>query len=242
MDKAFAKVDKLIPEFGKTNDEIQLLARNWTKVGERLDVLIRTNEDKIVKAIERTEEAFRRVNEIFSDENQKNIRDTLKNVRVSSDRFDAIAKNTDELLKDSRLTLKTFNDSLVKVDQVIPDLQKATKPLGERGESIIKNLDEGSDKLNRTLGDLRDILQAVSRGDGTVQKLLTDPSLYNNINETSVGLSRIMPRMDRILRDVEIFADKLARHPELIGIGGALRPSSGLKEPPSSYKVFPIYP
>jgi phospholipid/cholesterol/gamma-HCH transport system substrate-binding protein len=40
---------------------------------------------------------------------------------------------------------------------------------------------------------------------------------------------------------VEIFADKLARHPELIGIGGAIRPSSGLKESPSviPYRVYP---
>ena len=41
-----------------------------------------------------------------------------------------------------------------------------------------------------------------------------------------------------MLRDVEIFADKLARHPELIGLAGVIRPSSGLKENPT---IIPHY-
>jgi phospholipid/cholesterol/gamma-HCH transport system substrate-binding protein len=242
VERAFDKVDKMAPglektleEFRRTADEIQVLTRTWNKFGERLDLFMRTNEDKLVKTIER-------VSEMFNDENQKNIQGTLKNVRVASDRFDAIAKNTDDLLKDSRSTLKTFNDSLVKVDKMVTDLQKATKPLGDRGESIMKNIDESTDKLNRTLSDVRELLQTVTRGEGTVQKLLTDPCLYNNLNEASLSLSRLMPRMEHILRDVEIFADKIARHPESLGIGGVVRPGSGVKESPTPYKVFPSYP
>jgi phospholipid/cholesterol/gamma-HCH transport system substrate-binding protein len=48
-----------------------------------------------------------------------------------------------------------------------------------------------------------------------------------------------MPRVERALKDLEVFADKLARHPESIGLGGALRPSSGLKEAPTTPSVFP---
>ena len=46
-------------------------------------------------------------------------------------------------------------------------------------------------------------------------------------------VNRILPRLDRILSDVEIFADKIARHLESLGIGGVFRPGTGLKEPPS---------
>ena len=46
--------------------------------------------------------------------------------------------------------------------------------------------------------------------------------------------ARLMPRLDRALRDIEVFADKLARHPELIGLGGAVNPSRGLKESPTA--------
>ena len=43
-----------------------------------------------------------------------------------------------------------------------------------------------------------------------------------------------MGRAEKITRDLEVFADKIARRPELIGVGGAVRPSSGLKDLPGT--------
>ena len=85
-------------------------------------------------------------------------------------------------------------------------------------------------------------MQVFARSDGTVQRLLGDPSLYNNLNDSALMVTKILPRLDRVLRDVEIFADKLARHPELIGIGGAIRPSTGIKESPFAPPHYRIYP
>jgi hypothetical protein len=48
-----------------------------------------------------------------------------------------------------------------------------------------------------------------------------------------------MGRAEKITRDLEVFADKIARRPELIGVGGAFRPSSGLKDLPGS--TIPTY-
>jgi len=98
---------------------------------------------------------------------------------------------------------------------------------------MLKNFDESAVQLNATLRDLRELILAVGRNEGTVQKLLTDPSIYNNLNDAALMVTRILPRVDRALRDVETFADKIARHPESLGIGGAIRPSSGLKESPT---------
>jgi phospholipid/cholesterol/gamma-HCH transport system substrate-binding protein len=217
-----------IPELKKTNEEIQLGVRTWTKVGERADVLIRTNEGKIVKTIERMEEAFKRVNELLGDENQKSVRDLLK--------------NANEVMLEGKVTVKQVNETLKRADSAFADLQKAMKPLGDKGPSILKNVDEASENLNRTLKDVRELLQVIARGDGTVQKLLGDPGLYNNLNDSALMVTRILPRLDRVLRDIEIFADKLARHPELIGIGGAIRPSTGIKESPWSPPTYRIYP
>jgi phospholipid/cholesterol/gamma-HCH transport system substrate-binding protein len=38
-----------------------------------------------------------------------------------------------------------------------------------------------------------------------------------------------MKNLDLVMKDLRVFSDKIARHPELIGAGGALRGSSGLK-------------
>ncbi len=222
-----------VPDFRRTNDELQLAARNWGKVGERMDVLLATNEDKIVKSIDRLQETLKRVNDVFNDENQKNLSQTLRNVRTGTDRLDSIARNTETLLKDSQETMKRVNKSLIRSDEVLQNMEKITKPMALRSENILKNLEESTDKLNRILGDLNGIMQAMNRSDGTVLRLLNDPSLYNNLNTTTLMINRILPRLDHVLRDVEVFADKIARHPEALGLGGIVRPGTGLKGPPT---------
>ena len=111
-----------------------------------------------------------------------------------------------------------------------------------QGERVLRNLDAGTEQLNRALGGVADTLAPLGRGGegGTIQKFFSDPSLYNNLNAAACMITKVLPRLDRILRDVEVFADKIARHPEFIGIGGAVRPSAGLKEAPSTPPV--VYP
>jgi phospholipid/cholesterol/gamma-HCH transport system substrate-binding protein len=243
--KDFREIGKMAkqvgPDLQKASEEIQVTARVWGKVGERTDVLLKTNEDKIVKSIDRMEEALKRVNTLFSDENQKLVQDTLKNVRNGSQQLEVISKDTTELIKESRMTLKQLSETMKHADEAISDLQKAMKPLGEKGPSMFKNFNESSENLNKTLKDLRELIQVIARGDGTVQRLLSDPALYNNLNDSAIMVTKILPRLDRVLRDAEIFADKLARHPELIGLRGAIVPSIGLKESPSviPYRVIP---
>ena len=67
---------------------------------------------------------------------------------------------------------------------------------------------------------------------GALRRFLNDPSIYNNLSDAACMLTRMLPRVDRILRDVEVFANKIARHPESLGVGGVVSPSSGLKEAP----------
>ncbi len=225
---------KSIPDFKRTNEEVQITARQWTKVGERFDILLQTNEDKIVKAIDRLQDTLKRIGDVFSDDNQKLFNETLKNVKKGADRIDSIAKGTEDLIKDSRDSLKRVQEALLQAEKVLGNFDKASKPFADRSDNILKNIEESTDKLNRTMTDLREVFQAVARGDGTLQRLLSDPALFQNINDTAAIVNKLLPRVDRILRDVEIFADKIARRPETLGIGGVIRPSSGLKESPST--------
>jgi phospholipid/cholesterol/gamma-HCH transport system substrate-binding protein len=169
----------------------------------------------------------------LSDENQRNLREILKNAKVGSERLESLAKGTEVLIKDSQVAVKRLNESLLKADKILDNVDKATKPFAERSEPILKNLEESTDKLNRTLADLRETFRVLARSDGTLQKLLSDPALYQNLNDTAIMVQKILPRVDRILSDVEIFADKIARHPESLGVGGVVRPSTGLKEGPT---------
>lgn len=231
---ALAKdVRKIMPELKQTNDSLQVTIKNWGRVGERAEIFLATNEEKLSKTIAEIEKTVTRVAEVFNDENQKNINAIIRNTREGSRYLDSIAKNADTLLSDGQKTLKKVDSSLDTIDRVLNSLDKTLRPLGERGERIIVNLDEATATLNATLGDVRDLLRMVSQGRGTVQKLLTDPSLYNQLDQSACALNKILPRIDRILRDVEVFADRIARHPETLGVRGAIQPSNGLKTLPT---------
>src|SRR5436305_10057919 len=115
-------------------------------------------------------------------------------------------------------------------DEDLTNLQQEDRPMAERSGSVVRNLDEGSVKFNRARSDARDLVRGLGRPEGSLGRLLGDPTLYNNLNETLCAINRMMPTVDRILRNVEVFADKIARHPEALGVRGAVSPSSGLKE------------
>ncbi|MBI1832318.1 MAG: MCE family protein, partial [Planctomycetes bacterium] len=168
---------EIIPDLKKTGHEIQVAAKSWGEVGKRADDFLKKNEDKIAKSLDRLEEALKRVNSTLSDENQKLVQDTLKNLKNGTEKFDGIAKDAGELIKETRVSLK-------RADEAIADLQKAMKPFGEKGPAILKNIDEATESLNKSLKDLREIISVVARNDGTVQRLLSDPSLYNNLNDS----------------------------------------------------------
>ena len=86
------------------------------------------------------------------------------------------------------------------------------------------------------------LFQTLGRGNGSIQKLLSDPTVYQNLDDAAASLERVLSRAEKISRDLEVFSDKIARRPELIGIGGAVRPSSGLKDAPGLPSYRPDWP
>jgi phospholipid/cholesterol/gamma-HCH transport system substrate-binding protein len=231
-----------IADARKTNDDIGATARTWGRLGERLDVLLQGNQDKLVKAVDNLNDVLTRTSNLLSEENQRNVNLTLRNTSRASNSFPDIARNTEDISKEGRTTVRRLNDSLVRVDEVLSNLQTTTKPLSQRAESISRNLDETLAKLNRTLTDLGLLMRVVDQNDSLLRRVLSDPSLYAHTDELVCSLLRMTPRLNQILKDFEVFSDKMARHPEVIGVGGAVRPSSGLKgplTPPGAYSQPP---
>jgi phospholipid/cholesterol/gamma-HCH transport system substrate-binding protein len=234
-------VRKALPDVQKNIEDFGAASRNWGRLGERLNVWAQGNLDNVTKAIENANTVLTRLSSVLNEENQRNLMVILKNTRAASERFNSISRNLDGILEDSRPLPKRMNGTLNRADETMTDIQKAAKPFSDRGDSISRNLDESLVKINRSASDLSALMQVLDQ-DGTIQRLLKDPSLYNHLDEAACGLVRSLPRLDHILKDFETFADKLARHPELLGVRGAVRPSSGLKEPPPPYQPQIIVP
>jgi phospholipid/cholesterol/gamma-HCH transport system substrate-binding protein len=83
--------------------------------------------------------------------------------------------------------------------------------------------------LELLLAELTQFSAALNRDQGTLKLLASDPQLYRNLNESAATMQIIMKNLEPTIRDLRSFADQVARHPEILGVGGALKGSSGLK-------------
>lgn len=250
-----AEVRKVLPTVRSGIDDLASTARTAQKLIEDLSVFWQANRDTITESLNSIKTTLVQINRLVSDENINKVTTTLTNVRSASDSFPKIAQNTTDITDQGRTTVRQLNELLKQVEKPLADFQKAmadaqkvfadaqriSKPFGDRADRLARNVDESVEKLNQTLSDVRGLMTALDRADGTFKKLLTDPSLYYNIDATVGTVLKLVPRFDRILKDFETFADKLARHPESIGLGGVVRPGSGLKNPPTPPITHPTY-
>jgi phospholipid/cholesterol/gamma-HCH transport system substrate-binding protein len=86
---------------------------------------------------------------------------------------------TEGLLGNRYVTVKRgFTGTVVPPNGVIPGFEEAAiKEIVERGADLVQNLGALS-------AQVRQIVTKVDQGQGTIGKLLSDPSLYNRMNDT----------------------------------------------------------
>ncbi|HEY8504409.1 MAG TPA: hypothetical protein VIL46_07480, partial [Gemmataceae bacterium] len=218
---------------------LQALMANTNNFVEELRQVVQVNEPQFARAVKEFTETVDRIGETFSEENRKNLNTSLGNVARASENFEKLTVSSDEALQQVRKMLQRLDESLTRADEVIRNLRDITKPAAERSERITANADATLERLNALLADVHAVVRLAARSDGTLQRLLGDPRLYAQLEAAACGVVKLIPRLEGVLADLEVFADKIARHPELLGVGGAVRPSGGLKEAPHAPIAYP---
>ena len=97
---------------------------------------------------------------------------------------------------------------------------------------MIERLERGSENLELLLAQVYAFSQALNSQEGTVGRLIRDPQLYENLNKAVANIEQVSRDLKPVVRDVRVFSDKIARHPELLGVRGALEQTTGTKGAP----------
>jgi phospholipid/cholesterol/gamma-HCH transport system substrate-binding protein len=231
--KTVAEVNKLVPTVRSGVEDVASAARQAQRTLEDIDRVVLENKETVRASLQKLDKAMDQTLKLLNDDNVRNVERSLKNLATVSDDFPRLSKNTEATLSEARDTLRRLAATLEKADASIVDLGKITGPFSTRSERISRNIDEALEKSNAVLTDIRSLMKVLDRADGTLRRILTDPSLYNNLDRAVMSINRLFPQVDQILKDVGVFADKIARHPERLGVGGAVRPDDGLKGPPT---------
>ncbi len=219
------QVNETLTAFSETS-------REWQKVAQNVNGLVETKEGDLNEVVERAAVALQQftetmqtanvtlteANRVLADpEMQQNLKDTVAALPA--------------MVNETRETIAAARISVQRIGENLDNLSRATDPLAEHSRSMVVKLDGSLGQLESLLTELNTFARMVNSEDGSLQRFATDPQLYENLNESAAALSLLVQSLDPVLKDIRIFSDKVARHPELMGVSGAIRPSSGIKEP-----------
>ena len=212
--------------------------REWQLVAKNVNGLMETNRGNLGQVVERAAESLheftvtmKHANDLLASANkvvgdpaaQQALHDTLVAMPKLVNETHRTIAETRSAVASSRQVLDSVNKNLVNLTQV-------TEPIGKRGELMVAKLDSSLTSLDQLLGELSRFAKLVNAKDGSLQKFASDPSLYENLDRSSQSLAVLLRNVEPMLRDLREFSDKVARNPELLGVGGAVRPSTGLKD------------
>lgn len=218
----------------RASEALQVLAetsREWKQVAANVNNLMDTHRGNFDVVVEQTAEAMHQLtltlqttqkmvaaaNKIVGDPQTQNaLKDTLT-------AMPDLVIETHETILVTRKAIDNINRNLVNLAQV-------TEPIGKRGELMVNKLDSSLGNLDALLAELNHFAKLINSKDGTLHKFAADPSLYDNLDRSSQSMAVLLKNLEPMIRDLREFSDKIARNPEILGVGGALRPSAGLKD------------
>lgn len=216
-------VSRIESKMNETLDSFASTSNEWRTVGKNMNSLMDTHRGHLDQVIEQAAEslheftvAMKSANQTLADpQNQENLRATLAALP--------------EMMEDTRKTIAAIRKSVMTADASLTNLTEVTAPLAKKSGSIVHKLEGSVGNLELLLSELNRFAVTLNRDQGSLKLLVSDPQLYRNLNESAATLQSMMKNLEPAIRDLRVFADKAARHPELLGAGGAFKGSSGLK-------------
>ena len=213
-----SKVSVALASFTETS-------REWNQVARNVNGLLETNHGNLetvvaeaAESLHQFSQAMTMANRVLSDpENQNNLREALRAMP--------------EMVRDARLTITAVKGAVQQAEQNLANLRGLTEPLAKHSASIVGKLDRSAGSLELLLADLDRFSRLLLEENGSLKLLATDPDLYRNLNRSASSLDLLLKKLQPVAQDLRLLSDKLARHPELLGFGGAIRGSSGIKNP-----------
>lgn len=213
----------LEPKFGATLDSLAEASASVTKLSTNLDRMFLGEDDKFEKMVRKTEAALDNFSIAMG-----NINDVMGDPKAR-EKMKAAIEALPQVLADLRTTVQGIGTTVDTADRNLRNLEGLTKPLGERGEQMVAQVDRTIGRLDETLKQAAMFTKALNESQGTLGKLVRDPQVYNDLAQAAQNVSKLTKDLRPIVDDVRVFTDKIARHPEQLGVKGALDRRAGLK-------------
>lgn len=213
-------------DFGRMIRSVTATTDETRQTMARIAKVFDQNEDRINSIVAKTEA------------NMDVMRETMNNANklIGDEKLRADLRQTaaelPELMRDARATLDRVSRMTDSADRNLNNLEEFTLALRDQGTAAIAKLDDGAAKLRFVMDQMSTFSQNLNRTDTNFGLLMHDRQLYDNISRTAANLEELSRALRPVVNDARVFTDKIARHPELLGVRGAMQKNVGTKGVP----------
>jgi phospholipid/cholesterol/gamma-HCH transport system substrate-binding protein len=191
LTKNAEKLDEFLTTWSETG-------KNVSKAANKIDQFIASNEDNFKPALADLRQVANKLNATFDQATQASLKSGL-------DRFSSAAARLDS--------------GLAEIDPVLKDLGAPVNhaPATDIGQAI-RRINVVAADLELLSSKLRDGRGGLNT-DGSLQKLLTQPELHDNLNTMAVAATQALAQLKTVLTSLRGFAEKVSRDPGAISRG-----------------------
>ncbi len=134
------------------------------------------------------------LNQVLNDKNKKNIDETLSSIQSTSNNISELIKTKKNKLESS---IDHANSVLANFDTLTTDNRQQLDSAIVRMNRSLQQVESLSKELTQTSTRLNSVLEKIERGDGTLGKLVNDPSLYHHYDSLAAEMKTLIEGINK---------------------------------------------
>lgn len=155
--------------------------------GEKLSNNVSSSFNKLNTLLEE-------LNRTLTDENRNKIEQTLSNLESTSDDVSELINSKRDRLEAS---IDHANSILANIDTLTTDNRQQIDSALVNLNSSLQEVEKLSRELTQTSDQLNTIMAKIDNGDGTLGKLVNDPSLYNRYDSLAAEMKTLIEGINK---------------------------------------------
>jgi len=159
-------------------------------IDQLLDFILPMKED-LAGFLSTSDSVMHSLNQLLNEKNLNNLSHSLEGLSDVATHLSKNANSIDSIIRNFDKTARMLGHNTENIDRAIDNFASLSDSLATLGLSqTLSEAQEALKKANRLLSTIND-------SNGTAQKILTSDSLYNNLEEATVRINRILDEFEK---------------------------------------------
>lgn len=177
----------------------QTIMETFSAQGEQLG-------SDVSNSINELNQFLRQLNETVDDDTRMKLDETLNNLAESTSR---VATLLEERQGDIDVAIESGSRVISQLDTLATNNRPKVDSLMTSLEENVRQLSVVREELETASASLNELLEKLNNGEGTMGKLINDPSVYNNLDSLTIELNKLVKGINddpgRYLKHMRIF-------------------------------------